>query len=112
MQPPIPPPEPPPVSYQAQAAQGDGTGGLIPYKNGSALASYYIGLFSLLPCVGFFMGIAAVWLGIKGLQAAKENPIVKGKTHAWVGIVCGGFWIAVYGLLGVMILLGLASASR
>ena len=104
--PPIPSPTEP---YQPAATgdsgelKGDGTGGLIPYKNPQALLSYYIGLFSLVPLLGLFMGPAAVYLGVKGLKFAKENPIVKGKAHAWVGIVCGGFWTVVY--LGLLVLI-------
>ncbi|MGH7200611.1 MAG: DUF4190 domain-containing protein [Planctomycetaceae bacterium] len=96
-----PPPSPqppypyPPPNYQ----QGDATGGLIPYKNGAALAAYYLGIFSLIPVVGILLGIPAVILGIVGLKRARENPHVKGGVHAWVGIVMGSLmtllWLAV-----------------
>ena len=36
--------------------EGDKTGGVIPYKNPSALTSYYMGLFSILPLVDSFLG--------------------------------------------------------
>lgn len=103
---PIPSPHPPqyaPQNYGQQPPlpmQGDGTGGLIPYKNPKALTSYYVGLFSLVPVAALVMAPAAVYLGIQGLKYAKENPIVKGQAHAWVGIVCGVFWTIIhYGAL-------------
>ncbi len=85
--------------------QGDGTGGVIPFKNPNALASYYIGLFSLLPILSYVMGPAAIVLGVKGLKYAKQYPIVKGQAHAWVGIVCGALWTVVYyGFTLIMVL--------
>ncbi|MDR3691476.1 MAG: hypothetical protein P4L46_19000 [Fimbriimonas sp.] len=62
---------------------------LIPARNGNALISYYLGLFSIFPVLGLIMGAVAVRLGMKGLAAAKENPSVAGGTHAKVGIGCG-----------------------
>ena len=70
----------------AQDMQGDATGGLIPYKNKHALIAYYLGIFSFfIP----FSGIGSIYLGIKGLQARKRNPVIKGSAHAIVGIVAG-----------------------
>jgi hypothetical protein len=89
----------------ASAETGDATAGIIPYKNPNALLAYYIGLFSLMPGIGFFMAIIAIWLGISGLRYAKEHPVVKGKVHAWVGIICGGFWLLVYIAIALAILL-------
>ncbi len=69
-----------------QDMQGDATGGLIPYKNKHALIAYYLGIFSFfIP----FSGIGSIYLGIKGLQARKQNPVIKGSAHAIVGIVAG-----------------------
>jgi hypothetical protein len=88
--------------FQSAAAtnqEGDGTGGLIPYKNAPALISYYCGVFSLVACIPFFfpLPIVALVLGIKGLKKAKAEPHVKGQVHAWIGIVCG----AIFGLIGI-----------
>ena len=70
----------------AQDMQGDATGGLIPYKNKHALIAYYLGIFSFfIP----FSGFGSIYLGIKGLQAKKRNPVIKGSAHAIVGIVAG-----------------------
>ncbi len=83
------------------AQEGDSTGGVIPYKNPSALIAYYLGLFSLLPLIGLFLGIPAFILGIKGLKDRKKNPAIKGSVHAWIGIVMGGLMTLVWGAVGV-----------
>ena len=82
--------------------EGDATGGVIPYKNGAALIAYYLGVFSLIPC--FPIGIAAFILGLKGLKAAKERPVIRGQVHAWIGIILGGLFALVWliGTLGVV----------
>jgi hypothetical protein len=81
----------PPPAVQAD----DNTmGGLIPYKNSPALIAYYLGVFSIIPC--FFLGIAAFILGLRGLRQAKLHPEVKGKAHAWTGILVGGFFGLLY----------------
>ncbi len=77
---------------------------IFPYKNPYALVAYYLGIFSLIPFIGFPMGIAALILGIKGLKWAKQNPQAKGKAHAWVGIIMGGFFGFLYLVLIGMIL--------
>jgi hypothetical protein len=83
----------------------------IPSKNGPALASYYLGLLALLPCLGFFVGVAAVYLGIKGLRNVRANPEVRGGAHAWVGIVCGSlFGLFNFLLLAVSVVGGIAAA--
>lgn len=95
------PPRPP-------AGEGDSTGGLIPYKNMPALVAYYLGLFSLLPCIGFFLGVAAFVLGIIGLKKRKANPAVKGSVHAWIGIIMGGLCAVVWGAAIVFGIIGVA----
>lgn len=89
---------PPPM-----APQGDATGGLIPYKNPPALMAYYAGVFSVIPFFGFFIAIAAVWLGIVGLKRRKQQPIIRGSVHAWIGIIVGSISIAVHVLVVVLI---------
>ena len=98
---------PPPVD-----TQGDATGGLIPYKNAPALIAYYLGLFSLLPCVGLFLAIPAVILGIVGLRKRAANPAIKGAIHAWIGIVGGGLMTLVWGAAWVFMILGAVSGPR
>lgn len=82
----------------------DALGGLIPYKNVPALIAYYLGVFSAIPFVGIFLGLAAFILGIIGLKTAKKRPEVKGKIHAWVGILVGGFFCLLYIFLIVLII--------
>lgn len=73
---------------------GDGTGGLIPYKNPKALIAYYCGVFGLASCVfagvGGIFGVVPIILGLQGLKYAREHPETKGQAHAIVGIVLGG----------------------
>lgn len=84
----------------------DSTGGLIPYKNTPALVAYYLGIFSLIPCLGMPLGIAAVVSGIIGLRAYKRQPVIKGATHAWIGIVLGFITSAVWGLALALMTIG------
>jgi len=88
----------------AVATSEDPLGGLIPVKNGPALGAYYLGVFSVIPLLGIPMGITALVLGIKGLRRAREHPEVKGKVHAWVGIIAGGLFSALYFILIVLII--------
>ncbi len=99
-------PPPPDVGYSPQTpAQSDGTlGGLIPYKNSSALLAYYLGVFSIIPCLGIILGIAAFVLGLRGLAFAKLHPEAKGKVHAWIGVIVGGLFGFGY-LIAVIVLL-------
>jgi hypothetical protein len=77
--------------------EGDATGGLIPYKNPSALIGYYLTIFSLIPCIGLFVAIPAVVLGIIGLRKRKKEPVVKGSAHAWIAIVLGSLMTLAWG---------------
>jgi hypothetical protein len=83
----FPPPLPP---TPGSDPVGDATHGVIPYKNPQALTAYYLGIFSLIPVLGLFLGIAAFVLGIKGLKFRKLHPETKGSAHAWIGIILGG----------------------
>ena len=86
--------------------QGDATGGVIPYKNVPALLAYYLGLASLLPCIGIFFAVPALVLGIIGLRKRAQNPAVKGSVHAWIGIVLGGLMTLLWGGLTVLGIIG------
>ena len=102
------PPPPGPPSVGPPAPQVDGTlGGLIPYKNSSALIAYYLGVFSIIPCLGIVLGLAGFVLGLKGLKFAKAHPEAKGKTHAWVGILMGGLF--GFGYLAAVLWLAFAA---
>lgn len=77
---------------------------IIPYTNPPALISYYLGLFSIIPMFGIILGIAAVILGLLGLRASRKNPEMRGKVHAWIGIIVGGLFGFVYLAVIVLIL--------
>lgn len=79
--------------------------GLIPYKNSCALVGYYLGVFSLIPCVGLLLGPIAVILGVLGLRAVREHPDRKGTIHAWTAIILGAC-----ATLGNLVLIGLIAA--
>ncbi|MBI5189186.1 MAG: zinc ribbon domain-containing protein [Nitrospirae bacterium] len=74
------------------AGQYDGVSTVIPYRNKPALVAYYLGVFSIIPVLGIFLGIAAFVLGLKGRRNAIDNPERKGIVHAWIGILAGGFF--------------------
>ena len=93
--------------HPGPAQQGDGTGGVIPYKNPKALIAYYLGIISGLPLIGLPFGVAAFVLGIMGLKARKQNPVIKGSAHAWIGIGCGGLFAVLWGLLGIAMIISL-----
>ncbi len=81
--------------------KGDATGGIIPYKNPPALIAYYLGLFSLIPCLGLLLAPAAIILGIIGLKKKNKCPVIKGGIHAWIGIICG----FIFGSLWLLLLI-------
>ena len=96
----------------AAPSQGDATGGVIPYKNVPALLAYYLGLFSLFPLLGLFLAVPAFILGIIGLKKRRENPAVKGSVHAWIGVIMGGLFTIVWGLVLVMIVIAVFVEGR
>lgn len=62
---------------------------VIPARNPQALIGYYVGVFSLIPCLALLLGPAALILGVLGLKAQKANPNLPGKAHAITAIVLG-----------------------
>lgn len=89
---------------------GDSTGGIIPYKNPNALVAYYLGIFSLIPGLGLFLGIAAFILGLLGLRHARQHPETKGTVHAWIGIVMGGLCALAWGAVIILVIAAAVSA--
>jgi hypothetical protein len=101
---------PPPLPHPAATPPPDSTiATIIPYRNVSALIAYYLGVFSIIPCVGFVLGIAAFILGIIGLKRARQYPEAKGKVHAWIGIILGAFVVLAHIACVIIIF---AAASR
>ncbi|MCI0380388.1 MAG: hypothetical protein L0215_22615, partial [Gemmataceae bacterium] len=98
--------------------------GLIPYKNGWALAGYYCGMGGLIVILGslalwmysianphpaifilMFVGggltaLLSVIFGGIGIAYATKNPEAKGMAHAIVGLVLG-----VLEIIGLIVLL-------
>lgn len=107
---PLGPAGPPGVRSGSPAVEG-AIEALVPLKNGPALASYYLGLFSLFPLLGLLLAIPAVMLGITGLHRARENPAVRGRVHAWVGLICGLLFGLMNLLLVLLTVIGLATAT-
>ncbi len=114
----IPPPNPYAASQPVDGPQRpyvpsdtDNTGGLIPYKNPHALIAYYLGLFSLFPCIGLLLAIPAFILGIMGYRRYKANPIIHGSVHAWIGIIMGGTMTLIWSALLILSTLTLMFAK-
>jgi hypothetical protein len=83
---------------------------VIPYRNVPALVGYYLGVFSLIPCLGLVLGPAAVILGIVGLRGASRQPKKKGMGHAITALILGGLTsLGNYGAVAVMVIAALAS---
>jgi hypothetical protein len=74
---------------------------MIPVTNPAALVAYYLGVFSLIPCLGLLLAIPALILGIIGLRKVRQNPQLKGTAHAWIGIVLGALMTLLWGGLGI-----------
>lgn len=47
---------------------------IVPYKNTPALIGYYLAVFSLIPCVGALLAMAAIPLGIRGWRMRNRIP--------------------------------------
>lgn len=76
---------------------------IIPYTNPLALASYYLGCFSVIPLLGLLLGPAALVTGIMGLRRRMKHPELKGLAHALVGAVLGGIVFVAH--IGVILLI-------
>lgn len=94
----------------APGGDDDAVATIIPYKNPAALISYYLGLFSCLPILGFPMAIVALVLAFKGFKARRLNPRTHGIAHAWVGLICGAIGFLINGLIIVAIVLGIVAS--
>jgi len=87
---------------EPSVADDGGISGLIPYRNVPALVAYYLGVFSLIPLLGFVLGPVAFVLGIIGLYRRAKRPQCKGAAHAVVGMILGVIgtvvWVVVLAL--------------
>ncbi len=91
--------------------EGDATGGVIPYKNPTALMAYYCGVFSLIPGLGLILGPLALVLGFLGFRAKSKNSKVKGTGHALAGVILGGIVTLGHLALIVLMVAGIFSLS-
>jgi len=76
-------------------------------KNHDAVWSYYLGVGSLL-CIPF-LGLVAIWFGVRGIREARKNPRAKGAVHAWVGIILGALSTFVLLVATVMLVIAIAN---
>lgn len=94
-----------PVASRApQAGDSDVLTRIVPYRNRYALIGYYLAVFSLIPCVGALLALAALPLGLMGLSEAKRNPQAHGKVHAWIAIILGTLVLVAHATCGVLML--------
>ena len=89
----------------------DPTGGLIPLRNGLALAAYYCGVFSFVPCFAPVLGPLAMIFGFLGLARANKHPEAKGKGHSIAGIICGGL-TTLLALTGIVFLAVMSATAK
>ena len=61
----------------------------MPTRNVSALLSWYLGVFGLIPVLGIPLALAAIVTGIMGIKAAGRTDVRVGKGHAIAGLVLG-----------------------
>lgn len=83
---------------EASSRGGEVLRTVIPYRNPLALAAYYLGIFGLVPVVGLLLAVPALVLGFLGLARCRRDVALKGKAHAWAGIVLGAASILGHGL--------------
>lgn len=99
---PVPPAPPGPPTAPGRGGD-EAVATIVPYRNMPALLAYYFGVFSLIPCLGLPLSVAAIVLGIIGLLTAAKNPGAHGRVHAIVGIVLGLVTSIGYGALFIVL---------
>jgi hypothetical protein len=99
--PPAVPPNMPPPQRPKAGAGDEAVATIIPYRNPMALAAYYMGIFSIIPFLGIFLGAAAFVCGILGLRHAARNKGAHGRAHAAIGIGCGGLFFVIYTVMAI-----------
>lgn len=66
------------------------------FKKGPALTAFYLAALALIPGVGLFCAIAAIFFGLKGLKETQSDPRSRERMHALVGVVVGSFLTLMY----------------
>jgi hypothetical protein len=75
---------------EGEASAGQALSWLIPIgRSGWAIAAGYLGLLSILPCIGLPFSVAAVVTGILAVASINRHPKLTGLGRAWFGIVVG-----------------------
>lgn len=92
-----------PLAPPAGTNADGGLSYIIPFRNGWALAAYYVGIFSLIPIFGIILGPLAIIFGCLGLRHASRQANAHGRVHALVGIILGGLVVIGHGVFFVMI---------
>jgi hypothetical protein len=87
----------------SSAGNDGGISYLIPFRNGWALAAYYVGVFALIPIIGLLLGPLAFVFGVIGLRHASAHKNAHGRVHAIVGIVLGILTIVGHVVLFVVL---------
>ena len=59
------------------------------FVGGVSAIVFILGIFAFIPFLGILLGVPAFFLGLKGLKKVARFPEVKGKVHAWIGILAG-----------------------
>jgi len=85
---------------------------LVPTRNQKALMGYYFAVFSVIPMIGLGLGPIAIWHGIRGLGAIKENADLPGKAHAIVAITLGSLTTIAHWFTLMFVLYSLLSPKR
>ncbi|QIF05785.1 DUF4339 domain-containing protein [Roseimicrobium sp. ORNL1] len=69
------------------------------FKKGPALTSFFLAAAGLIPGVGLFCAIPAIYFGLKGLKATRAEPQSRERMHAMVGVCVGSFLTLMYLIL-------------
>lgn len=85
---------------------------VIPSKNPAALIGYYLGIFSLIPCLGLILCIPAIICGFLGISKANAEPEAEGKGHAIAALVLGLISLLLYGGLMALWIVGAVQSAR
>ena len=91
------------------SAQGDATGGIIPYENcsgvGRSLYEYRRIVTHVRSCARGFVRDRGSHDGHQRVEKVKAQPEVKGTIHAWIAVV-GGSIETIVGILTTIGLIG------
>jgi hypothetical protein len=77
----------------------------------SAIAAGYLAMFSVVPIFGLVAAIPALICGLSALKEIKRDPSLRGKGRAWFGIIAGGLFTVLWGLLAIVMAIGLAAEA-